>query len=199
MRRAPATAKLDAEGGSEDASAAWIEDAAAFGAVHRTLRHAQRSLELTEVFLRRKLRHAAQRRCSSDYSATTQHGPQRRRFCSPRFSISIRSRRARVTTWRTSPTLPTEAAVHWYHDKSANKGRSQSVVNEARTFANGRTHRGADAGRPLAARSIRADRTQTRASYRPEPSTISSSPICASSRNASKKSCCAKPARPPAA
>jgi carboxypeptidase C (cathepsin A) len=33
--------------------------------------------------------------------------------------------------------LPTEAAVHWYHDKSANKGSLQSVVSAAREFANG--------------------------------------------------------------
>lgn len=33
--------------------------------------------------------------------------------------------------------LPTEAAVHWYHDTSAGKGSLQGVVAEARTFANG--------------------------------------------------------------
>jgi carboxypeptidase C (cathepsin A) len=33
--------------------------------------------------------------------------------------------------------VPTEAAVHWYHDKAATKPSLQSVVDEARTFANG--------------------------------------------------------------
>ncbi|HVA28400.1 MAG TPA: hypothetical protein VNF68_09490 [Candidatus Baltobacteraceae bacterium] len=33
--------------------------------------------------------------------------------------------------------LPTEAAVHWYHDQSPNKGSLDAVVNEARAFANG--------------------------------------------------------------
>ena len=33
--------------------------------------------------------------------------------------------------------LPTEAATHWYHDTSANKGSLQSVVDAARAFANG--------------------------------------------------------------
>ena len=33
--------------------------------------------------------------------------------------------------------FPTEAAVNWYHSKSPNKGSLQSVVNEARAFANG--------------------------------------------------------------
>jgi carboxypeptidase C (cathepsin A) len=33
--------------------------------------------------------------------------------------------------------LPTEAAVRWYHDKSANKPSLQSVIDEARAFANG--------------------------------------------------------------
>ncbi len=32
--------------------------------------------------------------------------------------------------------LPTEAAVRWYHDSSANKGSLQSAVEAARTFAN---------------------------------------------------------------
>jgi carboxypeptidase C (cathepsin A) len=33
--------------------------------------------------------------------------------------------------------VPTEAAVNWYHSKAADRGSLQSVVNEARTFANG--------------------------------------------------------------
>jgi carboxypeptidase C (cathepsin A) len=33
--------------------------------------------------------------------------------------------------------LPTEAAVNWYHSNAANKGSLQSVVDEARSFANG--------------------------------------------------------------
>jgi carboxypeptidase C (cathepsin A) len=33
--------------------------------------------------------------------------------------------------------LPTEAAVNWYHSKASDRGSLQSVVNEARTFANG--------------------------------------------------------------
>ncbi len=33
--------------------------------------------------------------------------------------------------------VPTEAAVNWYHSKAPDKGSLQSVVNEARTFANG--------------------------------------------------------------
>lgn len=33
--------------------------------------------------------------------------------------------------------LPTEAAVNWYHDKASNKPSLQSVVDAARTFANG--------------------------------------------------------------
>lgn len=33
--------------------------------------------------------------------------------------------------------LPTEAAAHWYHDTSANKGTLQSAVDAARAFANG--------------------------------------------------------------
>lgn len=33
--------------------------------------------------------------------------------------------------------LPTEAATHWYHDASSNKGSLSSVVDEARRFANG--------------------------------------------------------------
>ncbi len=33
--------------------------------------------------------------------------------------------------------LPTEAATHWYHDASANKGTLQSAVDAARSFANG--------------------------------------------------------------
>jgi carboxypeptidase C (cathepsin A) len=33
--------------------------------------------------------------------------------------------------------LPTEAAVNWYHSNSPNKGSLQSVVGEARAFANG--------------------------------------------------------------
>jgi carboxypeptidase C (cathepsin A) len=33
--------------------------------------------------------------------------------------------------------LPTEAAVNWYHNKSANKPSLQATVNEARAFANG--------------------------------------------------------------
>ncbi len=32
--------------------------------------------------------------------------------------------------------VPTEAAVNWYHSKAPDKGSLQSVVNEARTFAN---------------------------------------------------------------
>ncbi len=33
--------------------------------------------------------------------------------------------------------LPTEAAVHWYHEAPANRGSLQSVIDTARTFANG--------------------------------------------------------------
>ena len=33
--------------------------------------------------------------------------------------------------------LPSEAAVRWYHDKSANRGTLESAVAQARTFANG--------------------------------------------------------------
>lgn len=33
--------------------------------------------------------------------------------------------------------IPTEAAVNWYHSKSPNKGTLQSVVDQARAFANG--------------------------------------------------------------
>ncbi|HEV7179637.1 MAG TPA: hypothetical protein VGN11_07180 [Candidatus Baltobacteraceae bacterium] len=33
--------------------------------------------------------------------------------------------------------VPTEAAVRWYHDTSANRGSLQNAVAEARTFANG--------------------------------------------------------------
>lgn len=33
--------------------------------------------------------------------------------------------------------LPTEAAVHWYHDTSRNRGTLADVVNRARAFANG--------------------------------------------------------------
>lgn len=33
--------------------------------------------------------------------------------------------------------LPTEAAVRWYHDKSANKGTLANAVDQARAFANG--------------------------------------------------------------
>ena len=33
--------------------------------------------------------------------------------------------------------VPTEAAVNWYHSKAPNKGSLQSVVSEARAFANG--------------------------------------------------------------
>ena len=33
--------------------------------------------------------------------------------------------------------VPTEAAVNWYHSKAADKGSLESVVNEARAFANG--------------------------------------------------------------
>ncbi len=33
--------------------------------------------------------------------------------------------------------VPTEAAVNWYHSKAADRGSLQTVVSEARTFANG--------------------------------------------------------------
>lgn len=33
--------------------------------------------------------------------------------------------------------IPTEAAVHWYHSNASSRGSLQTVVNEARTFANG--------------------------------------------------------------
>ena len=33
--------------------------------------------------------------------------------------------------------LPTEAAIHWYHDTSPNKGTLEATVSEARNFANG--------------------------------------------------------------
>ena len=108
-------------------------------AVRPALGHAQRSLAVAEVLVRRVLRHDARRQRREPAAEPPAWRSTASCCCRPRSTTTFcRSAKVRAKTTRTSATCPTEAAVAWYHHKVAgNPPDLARFVAEVRAFAGG--------------------------------------------------------------